>query len=250
MGRILAQQRGHVLVLTIDNEAKRNALDQSMSAQLLSAFRRADQDSSTRVAVVTGAGDVAFCSGHDLREIGAPPPADPTYVDPCGYPSEMAIPVIAAVNGHCHAFGLLLALSCDLRVASENAVFGQPSARLGMLPVGGQLRRLPQVLPHIHAMELMMTAEPMPAARAYALGFLNRLVPRGKALDAAIELASKIADNSPNSVKAIKYGVKIAKSTTSAEFSAFEREMADQLKSGPDAREGVLAFKQKRKPVF
>lgn len=250
MGNIIQEQRGSILILTIDNQRKRNAIDSRMSRQLLAAFRSADADASTRAVVVTGAGDIAFCSGHDVTEIASGASMETDEVDPCVYPTHMRLPVIAAVNGHSYAFGLLLALVCDLRVASTNATFCQSGARLGMLPEGGQLRRLPQVLPEVIATEMMITAQPMRAERAYALGFLNRLVLPGAALKAALDLATHVVVNSPDAVQTIKRGIQAGRDESKERFDAFEAEAAARLKIGPDAKEGIAAFLGKRAPSF
>lgn len=247
MSEILNERIGHVMLVTISNERKRNAVDRAMESRLLRVFQESDDSEDIRAIVVTGAGDVAFCSGHDLSEIHTAAPEGP---DSCAYPAQMKKPVIAAVNGHCHAAGLLLALSCDLRVASENAVFGQPGAKLGMLPVGRQIMSLPRAMPPVHAIEMMMTSEPLTASRAYSLGFLNRLTPVGAAKDEAIRLASTIAANSPATVQAIKEGVRVAKTGDVSSFDRFEKATSDRLAAGPDALEGTRAFLEKRVPKF
>ncbi|MCV3241756.1 enoyl-CoA hydratase/isomerase family protein [Mesorhizobium sp. ZC-5] len=247
MSEILSELIGHVMLVTISNERKRNAVDRAMEHTLLQVLKDCDERSEVRAVVVTGAGDVAFCSGHDLAEIDTPAPEGP---DPCAYPAQMKKPVIAAVNGHCHAAGLLLALSCDLRVASENAVFGQPGAKLGMLPVGRQIMNLPRAMSSVHAVEMMMTSEPMTATRAQSLGFLNRLTPTGEARDEALKLASAIAANSPATVQAIKQGLRISKTGELSAFDAFEKNTSDLLAHGPDAIEGTRAFREKRSAKF
>lgn len=139
----------------------------------------AESNPEVRVVIVTGAGNKAFSSGHDLDEplekINKRPDTEQAFTRPM----EMRKPVIAAVNGHCHAVGLILALSCDIRLASENAMFASPGARLGMLPEGGQIARLPQLISQSRAMELMFTAKPVSAVRAYEWGMLNRVVSKG-----------------------------------------------------------------------
>jgi enoyl-CoA hydratase len=247
MGEILCDRIGRVMVLTIANERKRNAIDHAMEGRLLGLLKEADKEDDVRVVVITGAGSVAFCSGHDLNELEKSTTDDP---DPCGYPSDMRKPVIAAVNGHCHAAGLLLALSCDLRVASENAVFGQPGAKLGMLPVGRQIANLPRAMAPAFALEMMMTADPMPARRAYEIGFLNRLVPQNRSKDEALSIAARIAENSPSAVQAIKEGFLISRRDGPDAFDRFEMAKSETLKNGPDAVEGVRAFVQKRAPQF
>jgi enoyl-CoA hydratase len=127
MPAIEASTRGAIRILMISNEPKRNAFEGPMARDLLNQFDAADQDPDIRVVVVTGAGDIAFSSGHDLKDISSGAHAASGLGEkPVMRPMTMRKPVIAAVNGHCHAAGLILAMSCDLRVASENAAFGSP----------------------------------------------------------------------------------------------------------------------------
>lgn len=251
MGEIRATTLDAIRILTISNERKRNAFEGTMSADLLTQFEAADADPAIRAVVVTGAGDIAFSSGHDLNDL-------PTGADAGGgadegpvlKPMSMKKPVIAAVNGHCYAAALMLAMSCDLRVASENAAFGSPGARLGMLPEGGQLGRLPLLMGRSAALEMMLTGAPLQAADAFRCGFVSRLVPRGQALEAALSLARLIAANAPAVVSAIKQGVLVAETSGVSGAQAFEQRTARVLEKEADAVEGVMAFLEKRKPIF
>lgn len=242
---------GSVRLLTICNERIRNAFSKNMTADLLRAFDEAEQDEQIRVVVVTGAGDVAFSSGHDLREIASGEVGDEGD-DEAAFlrPLTMKKPVIAAVNGHCYAAGFILALSCDLRVASENAMFGSPGARLGMLPEGGQLVRLPQLIPMSRAMQLMLTADPMTADEAFRCHFVTAVVPRGTVLEAAMSLAARIAGNSPTIVQAVKLGLNLGQQEGREKVAAYETQTANELRRGTHGKEGVNAFLQKRKPDF
>ena len=249
MGEIITERVGKVMIVTISNEAKRNALDTSMEKPLYDCLVEADNDDAIRVVVMTGAGEIAFCSGHDLTEL-AQPGIKLMRPDPLGHPDLMKKPVIAAVNGHCHAAGLMMALCCDLRVASENAVFGQPAARLGDLPMGGQMWRIPSAMPKVRAMEMMMTAEHLSARDAYEWGLVNKLVPKGQAREAAMEFAEKIATKSPFTVQAIKAGYKVYQRQGLEAFNAFELKTYESLKTMPERKEGLTAFAEKRTPKF
>lgn len=241
----------NIRVLTIGNEPKRNAFAGTMSADLLAQFEAADADPTIRVIVVTGAGDIAFSSGHDLNDLSTGDSAEGGVDEgPVLKPLKMKKPVIAAVNGHCYAAALMLAMSCDMRIASENATFGSPGARLGMLPEGGQIGRLPLLMGRSAALELMLTGAPLPAADAYRCGFVSRLVPQGQALDAALSLARLIAANAPAVVSAIKRGVLLAEASGVSRAQEYEQMTARALEKESDATEGVQAFLQKRKPVF
>ena len=251
MPEIQATTQDRIRILTISNEAKRNAMEGTMPAELLRLFDAADADSSIRVVVVTGAGDVAFSSGHDLKDIASGAFARTGLGEtPVLRPLSMKKPVVAAVNGHCYAAALILAMSCDLRVVSENATFGSPGVRLGMLPEGGQIGRLPLLMSRAAALELMLTGAPLRAREAFVAGFACRLVPSGQALASALVLAAEIAKNSPAVVSAVKRGVLFGEQHGVAKAEGFERENARLLETQPDAVEGVEAFFHKRQPVF
>ena len=251
MPEIQATTLDRIRILTLSNEAKRNAMEGSMPADLLREFDAADADPAIRVVVVTGAGDVAFSSGHALQDIASGAHAATGLGEtPVMRPLTMKKPVIAAVNGHCYAAALILAMSCDLRVVSENASFGSPGVKLGMLPEGGQLGRLPLLMSRSAALELMLTGAPLKAHDAFRSGFACRLVPTGEALAAALVLAGEIARNAPAVVSAVKLGVLHGEQHGVEEAERFEYEQARLLETQPDAIEGVEAFFHKRAPVF
>ncbi|SDV46511.1 enoyl-CoA hydratase/isomerase family protein [Chitinasiproducens palmae] len=251
MAEIRVATHNAIRILTISNEPKRNAFEGAMSADLLAEFERADADPAIRAVVVTGAGDLAFSSGHDLNHLATGAEAEGGADEgPVLKPLTMKKPVIAAVNGHCYAAALMLAMSCDLRVASENATFGSPGARLGMLPEGGQLGRLPLLMGRAAAIEMMMTGAPLTALDAFRTGFVSRLVPAGGALDAALGLAELIAANAPAVVSAVKRGVLLAETAGVSQAEQYEQVTARALEKASDAVEGVKAFFEKRRPVF
>ncbi|MDR5798104.1 enoyl-CoA hydratase/isomerase family protein [Caballeronia sp. LZ008] len=250
MPEIKAATHDAIRILTISNERKRNAFAGSMSDDLLTLFGQADADPAIRAVIVTGDGDIAFSSGHDLNDLATGADAAGTDEGPMLKPMSMKKPVIAAVNGHCYAAALILAMSCDLRVASENATFGSPGARLGMLPEGGQIGRLPLLMGRSAALELMLTSAPLSAADAFRCGFVSRVVPPGQALEAALSLARAITSNAPAVVSAIKKGVLLAETSGVPGAQAFEHRTARVLEREADAVEGVKAFLEKRKPIF
>lgn len=250
MEDILTDVRDGIAVFTIANERRRNAISLAMIDKLLKLLKTADETPEIRVVIITGAGDVAFCSGHDLSEVKGSKDPDEFYPESMSAPANMKKPVIVAVNGHCYAAGLSLALACDLRVASENATFASPGAKLGVIPIGSQIQRLPRILPRVYALEFLMTAEPLPAKKAFDWGFLNRLTPVGEALSAALEIAQKISFNSPSAVQAIKEGANVAEHGSSTQFNEFERASNARLVLGSDAEEGIRAHFEKRQPKF
>ncbi|MVW70505.1 enoyl-CoA hydratase/isomerase family protein [Bordetella sp. 15P40C-2] len=248
---ILRDTQGAVRILTIANERIHNAFGEGMAQALLDEFDAADADPAIRAVVVTGAGWAAFSTGHDLREIESGAYLETDLGEkPFLRPLSMSKPVIAAVNGYCYAAAFILALSCDIRVASENAEFGSPGARLGMLPEGGQLSRLATLLPRPAALEMMITAAPLTAQDAYRLGFVSRVVPKGQALDAALKMAYQIAANAPAVVTAIKKGLQASDPTDYDAALEYEHREARRLEKRADAKEGVRAFFEKRAPNF
>ena len=252
MAQIRCDRVGPVQIFTIDNKSKRNAFSGSMAEDLVGRLDEADQTTGIRCVVITGAGDRAFSSGHDLSKILDQGKASlsPENNHAFTRPASMVKPTIAAVNGAAYAGGLILALSCDLRVASKNASFCVSGARIGLLPIGGQLSRLPHLMPHARALEMVLSAEPMSAEEAHSVGFINQLVFQGDALSTSLELAEKIAANSPSVVQEAKKGVEVSLRHGFAAGEAFEWETGPSLATTLDAEEGVRAFLEKRRPKF
>jgi enoyl-CoA hydratase len=188
---------GGVLVVTIDRVDRRNAVDGSTATELAAAFRRFDADDELRVAVLTGAGGV-FCAGADLKAVAAGTgnrvDADVTQDGPMGVTRMvLAKPVIAAVEGFAVAGGLELALWCDLRVAAEDAVFGVYCRRWGVPLIDGGTIRLPRLIGHSNAMDLILTGRGVQGEEARRMGLANRLVAPGTAVEAAVALAGELA---------------------------------------------------------
>ncbi|MDH4169903.1 MAG: crotonase/enoyl-CoA hydratase family protein [Acidimicrobiia bacterium] len=186
----------HITVVTIDRPERRNAVDQPTAEALRAAFSTFDRDDDARVAVLTGANGT-FCSGADLKAIGT---GDGNRVDlqgpgPMG-PTRMLLskPVIAAVEGHAVAGGLELALWCDLRVASQDAIFGVYCRRWGVPLIDGGTVRLPRLIGHSHALDLILSGRGVSGDEARTMGLANRLTEPGRALEGALELAAGLAD--------------------------------------------------------
>lgn len=197
------ERRGEILVVTIDRAAVRNAVDSPTARLLGQAFVDFDTDDALKVAVLTGAGGT-FCAGADLKSVGegtfepTPPPVAPIARHDASGPMgptylRLDKPVIAAVAGHAVAGGLELALWCDLRVVEEDATFGVYCRRWGVPLIDGGTVRLPRLIGHSHAMDMILTGRGVGAAEAQQMGLANRVVPAGTSLDAAIELAEQVA---------------------------------------------------------
>lgn len=245
------ERRGPVALVTIDRPEAMNALTPEMLRGLDAAFAAFEADSALQVAVLTGAGDRAFCAGLDLKagaerltggdELGY---ADPTKRQL----SDVFKPVIAAVNGACVAGGLELLLGTDLRVAAEHASFGLAEVRWGLVPLGGSHVRLPRQVPWAVAMELLLTGEPIDARRAYEVGLVNRVVPREELLPTALALAERICRNGPLAVRTAK---EIAVRALALESGfVLEKALGARVLASDDAKEGPRAFAEKRAPRF
>jgi enoyl-CoA hydratase/carnithine racemase len=245
---------GPIRTLTIANPDRRNAFSGAMARSLLDAFDDAEADPRVRCVIVTGddSGGPAFSSGHDLDEVRASPEtaSDPVANAAFVRPATMTVPVIAAVDGPAYAAGFVLALNCDLRVATPQASFCASGARIGLLPVGGQLSRLLHLVPYHVALELVATAAPFDGTRAAAVGLINRLTPAGGALAGGRELAEAISAVSPAVVRSAKVGLQRTLASGLAAGSAFETDQAARLRSLPDAAEGTSAFVERRPPSF
>ncbi|WP_395067849.1 enoyl-CoA hydratase/isomerase family protein [Paraburkholderia silvatlantica] len=231
-----------VTVFTINREARRNAICSQTAITMqreFESFEKSDQ----RVAVLTGTGTAAFCGGADVDDLPELFRCIPTV----GFRSEK--PIICAVSGWCVGAGLTLATMCDLVVASEDAKFYYPEARLGIAQ--GMIATLAARIPHKLAMEVMLLARVVSARRAYEMGFVNQVAPEGKHLDAALEMARDLAGMAPMAHRLLKRfvteGVLVRGPTET--FGIAKRDI-DAVGQSEDLKEGFLASKEKRKPRF
>ena len=254
MGDIGIDRQGPVTVITIANPSRRNAFTGEMARTLLAAFDQAERDPAVRCVVVTGddSAGPAFSSGHDLAEVQRSPEtaSDPEANAAFVRPPTMSVPVIAAVDGGAYAAGFILALNCDLRVATPEAAFCASGARIGLLPVGGQLSRLLHLVPYHVALELVATAAPIDGTRASEVGLVNRLAPSGGAVEAALDLARTISQVSPAVVRSSKVGLNLTLRSGLEAGLAYEPAQAARLRALPDGEEGVRAFTERRAPSF
>lgn len=244
---VLVEVRNGVLVITINRPEARNAIDAAVAEGIVEAVERLNANDDLRVGVLTGAGG-SFCSGMDLKAFaksGMPASIGKLMRD--GSPSK---PLIAAVEGYALAGGLELALMCDLMVAASDTRFGVPEAKVGLFAAGGGLLRLAQRLPINVAMEMAITAAPISAERAYALGLLARVVEPGEAVKHAIELASTIAECAPQSVTASRELVRYVQGRGDKDFWQHQAPLVKQVFNSADAKEGSRAFAEKRIPQW
>jgi enoyl-CoA hydratase len=243
-GPVRTDVRGRVLVITVDRPARRNAIDRATADGLDAAFNRLDDDPDLRCGIVTGAGGF-FSAGSDLT-------ANYDYVTARGGEYGLVrrtrrTPLIAAVEGFALGGGMEIAMACDLVVAASDARFGLPEVTIGLLPTCGGLFRGPRALPVNVARELVLTGDPMPATRAYELGFVNRLTEPGGALDGALQLAERVCRNAPLAVQACVRALDDALGGDTLGWAATEAAKGTVLPTA-DAAEGVHAFLGKRAP--
>lgn len=262
---VTMERKGAIALITLNRPEARNALNPETFVRLAGYWQEVRDDPDIRVAILTGAGDKAFCAGADLGTLvpllsGSRKPEDEwdrkmledrdMLAKGLLRTFDVTKPVIAAINAHAIAGGMELAQGTDLRVASEHAKFGVQEVKWAIFPAGGSSVRLPRQIPYARAMELLLTGDLITAQEAYELGFLNRVVPQNQVLDAAFELAEKIAANGPIAVQAIRKSARECLGHPEAEAMAMESRFAAPVFKTEDAREGPRAFMEKRKPVY
>ncbi|MFW0786984.1 crotonase/enoyl-CoA hydratase family protein [Gordonia sp. CPCC 206044] len=247
-GEVLTEVTGGVLVMSINRPDQRNAMTKSAAAELAAALDRLDGDPDLAVGVLTGVGGT-FCAGMDLKRFQQ---GERPVVDGRGFgglvQAPPAKPLVAAVEGWALGGGFEMVLAADVVVAGESAKFGLPEVKRGLIARAGGVFRTPQVLPRAIALELLLTGEPMTSSRAERHGLVNRVVPDGRALAVATELATTIAQNAPLAVRASK--AMVYESRTWSDEEAFTRQVAftDPVFASQDAKEGPAAFAERRAP--
>jgi enoyl-CoA hydratase/carnithine racemase len=271
---IIYEKKGRIALVTINRPERRNALNRAAFGQLANAWLDFNADDDLWVAIVTGAenpsepGKNAFCSGGDLKE------AIQFFVDNAedlatgkktagaeGYlPNSPLIamlreveiykPIIAAVNGICVAGGMEMLMGTDIRIASEQSSFGIFEPRRALFPGGGTTVRLPRQVPYCFAMEVLLTADAVPARLAYEMGIVNRVVPHEKLMETAVQFAETISKNGPLAVRAVKECVHKNLRLPLKEAFELELDYSAKVFMTEDAQEGLAAFREKRKPEW
>jgi len=251
---ILYEKKGNIVIITMNRPDSLNAINRQLRQELADAIIEFDGDPEAYVAVITGAGR-AFCSGRDLKEraednaqgIQANASASMTKESPFMWPRTWK-PMIAAVNGFALAGGWSIAQMCDLRIASEEAKLGISETRWSLLPPFGSI--LPKQIPLSAVLELVLTAQPVTAQRAYDMGFLNKVVPAEDLMEEAMTMAGHIADNAPLAVQTFKELAYRGLNMSNQDISALTYTMYDALLLSEDSKEGPKAFAEKRKPQW
>jgi len=247
---VLTERRGAVLVITLNRPEARNAVNLELAQGVADALELLDGDAELSVGVLYGAGK-GFCAGMDLKAFAG---GQRPWVAGRGFAGIVQQgprkPLIAAVEGFAVAGGLEVALACDLIVAAAGAKLGIPEVKRSLVAAGGALLRLPRRIPYHVAMELALTGEPIPAERAAELGLVNRVVAPGEALATALALAGEIAANAPLALTASKRILEEQWDWPTGEAFARQSAISEPVFNSEDAREGALAFAEKRAPVW
>jgi enoyl-CoA hydratase/carnithine racemase len=248
------RKEGNIAVITLNRPEAMNALNPDTTAELSKIFYEFRDDDDLYVAVITGAGDRAFCAGADIGT------TLPRMKNNKSKPWKMEAtpirgmdlwkPLVAAVNGLALGGGLELALGCDILIASEKALFGVPEVTLGLIPGWGGTQRLPRAIPKAIAAEMLLTGRPIDAQEAYRIGLVNRVVPSEELMDSAMQMASALCKPGPFAVRAAKQAMYQGLNRSLDEGLALECVIGDLVATTEDFDEGTGAFMDKRKPTW
>lgn len=247
---VLFEKKGPVAYVTINRPERMNACDFDTYSRLSDIWCEFRDDAALRVAILTGAGDRAFCAGSDIKSnyVEKPGQEPPKSVFAVMY--DLYKPIIAAINGHANGGGLEQALACDIRVAADHAQFGLGEVRLGWLPGGGGTQRLPRLLPLGRALEMLYTGNRVGAAEALRLGLVDHVVPMNQLIGRCEQIAAEICKSAPLAIQRIKQAALRGLDLPLADGLKLERELYTWLQGTEDAREGALAFAEKRPPQW
>jgi len=240
----------HVVVVTIDNQPRRNAMTRAMLAELAGLWDELERG-PCRCIVLTGAGERAFTAGADISgDLSASAETARVVSHALLKQDAYAKPIVAAVNGDCAGGGLELLLATDVRAAAPHARFGLPEVKWSIYPFGGATIKLVRQIGYVHAMELLLTATLIDAAEAARLGLINRVLPAGELMPWALATAERIAANSPSAVQAVKQQISATMAEHARSREALEQELGDRVRASAHFREGVAAFREKRQPRY
>lgn len=249
---IKVERDGFVGIITINRPEKLNSMTPEMAAALVSAVNAFNTDDGIRCVILTGAGEKAFCAGSDIRTLDdyETPWDFRNRPDYCDALRALLKPSIAAINGYAFGGGLETAMTCDIRIAAENASFAAPEIKLGWIGGGGMAVNLAHAVGPSNAALMIMTGDAIDAATAERWGLVSRVVPQAQLLDEAKKIASAIAARAPIAAETAKLNLRAAWEMSIADAIAYERDLQTICFATEDAREGRAAFQQKRAPVF
>src|SRR5438445_9325938 len=248
--KVIFEKKAHVAYVTINRPERLNACDFETYAMLAQAWREFRDDPAMRVAILTGAGERAFCAGSDIKSNYVERPGEEPHEAPFSVMFDLYKPIIAAINGHANGGGLEQALACDIRVAATHAQFGLGEVRLGWLPGGGGTQRLPRLIPLGRALQMLYTGNRIGAEEALRLGLVDYVVPMGELIGKCEEIAAEICKSAPLGVQRIKQAALRGLDMPLADGLKLERELYLWLQRTDDAREGAHAFAEKRTPEW
>ncbi len=252
---IIYEKRDGIAYVTLNRPEALNRYNIQMRDDIYQVLTAIRDDPEVMVAILKGAGERAFSVGADLSEFGtAPSPVIARQVrwerDVWGLFSSLKQPLIAAVHGFVLGSGVEIALFCDIRIASEDAIFGLPEVSLGMIPAAGGTQTLPRMIGRGRALEMLLTSDRIDAKEAYRIGLVNMVVPRGELYPTADEIARKIMSRGPIAVRYAKEAINRGLDLTLEEGLALERKLAALVAKTEDAAEGLEALAEKRAPRF
>jgi enoyl-CoA hydratase len=257
---IICDKRERIGYITLNRPEMANAVNTQMAQEMVDACQKIKQDESIKVVIITGTGDEAFCSGEDLKQFHSSLTGEvSSLVEIKGFtlPSSittavMAVdcPLIAAINGDALGIGLALALSCDLRIASDKSLLGVPDTAHGYISGNGITQWLPRIVGRGKALEMILTAEPIDAQEAYQIGLVHKIVPPKEVIPEAEKLAMKIASRAPIALRYAKEAVHKGMDLTLEQGLRLEYDIYLILHTTKDRTEGIKAFLEKRPPQF
>jgi len=247
-------KEGKIAIFTLNRPEALNAIDMESAEELSKAFSEFKGDDGLLVGIITGAGNKAFSIGADVETML------PSLKNFRGQPSSGPLnfiralnswkPMIAAINGAALGGGLEIALACDLRIASENAIFGMPEVTLGLIPGWGGTQRLPRIIPLAKAAELLLTGKPISAQEANRIGLINKVVTFAELMPTAKQIAETLCRRAPLAVRAAKQAMIQGIDVSLEDGLKLERKLNDFLINTEDFEEGCKAYTEKRQPVF
>jgi enoyl-CoA hydratase/carnithine racemase len=249
---LLYEKEGKIVTITLNRPEAHNSFDNDQTDEFSKACIKFRDDPDAWVAIITGAGDKAFSAGADLKKMVSTDGPAGKFEKPPHIARGLSItkPIIAAINGVAFGAGLEVALACDIRIASEQALLGTPEVKWSVIPGWGGTQRLPRMIPRAKAAELLMMGNNIDAKEAYRLGLVNAIVPPAEVMPTAKKWAAKIAENGPLAVRAVKESMMLGTDTTLEKGLDIEFGLLARVFKSEDAIEGPNAFIEKRKPKY